>query len=57
MFKQRSNPKTDVKIIFDMPMVYIEPTAYAKMAHLVDLVNKEVGWLGTAYKTENNGLS
>ncbi len=56
MFKQRSNPKTDVKIIFDMPTVYIKPTAYAKMAHLVDLVNKEVGWLGTAYKTENNGV-
>ena len=56
MFKQRSNPKTDVKIIFDMPTVYIKPTAYAKMAHLVDLVDKEVGWLGTAYKTENNGV-
>lgn len=48
MFKARTNADTKIQIIFDAPKVYITTNAYAKMAHIVDMVDKEVGWLGTA---------
>lgn len=32
------------------PSVYIQPEALAKMWHIVDLCNKEVGWLGTVVR-------
>ena len=55
MFKPRLNQKVEVSTIFEPPQVYITPLAYAKMTHLVRIVDKEVGWLGTAYK--NNELN
>ena len=48
MFKARTNADTKIQTIFDAPKVYITTNAYAKMTHIVDMVDKEVGWLGTA---------
>ena len=48
MFKVRTNADTKIQTIFGTPKVYITTNAYAKMAHIVDMVDKEVGWLGTA---------
>ena len=48
MFKTRTNADTKIQTIFGAPKVYITTNAYAKMAHIVDIVDKEVGWLGTA---------
>lgn len=52
-FKERSNPNTTVNVIKTLvPRVGIASEALTKMAVYVDECNDEIGWLGTAYKNE-----
>lgn len=56
MFKPRMDAKTKVKII-NIPQVNITTNAYAKMTHIVNGCDKEVGWLGTVnWDRENNTI-
>lgn len=57
MFKQRIKGENKIEFIFEPPVVFIEPLAYAKMANIVSICEKEVGWLGTATRdVENNSI-
>lgn len=42
---------TTVSFTPQMPTMLIEPTAYEKMRHIVDLAKGEVGWLGVVTRT------
>jgi hypothetical protein len=54
-FKQDSTPISIEKLKGGggTPIVYVSPIANAKMQHYVDLVNQEVGWLGTVEELES----
>lgn len=56
MFKPRPNANTKIETIFEETKVYITTNAYAKMTHIVNMCNKEVGWLGTAEWVKDNNL-
>lgn len=54
MFKERKSAKTTIDTITTSPKVYIAPLALMKMKYYVQLSNKEIGWLGEAYKDEQS---
>lgn len=49
---QVENKKTTIQLLDDAPYVLIRREALNKMYHYTDICKDEVGWLGTAYKTE-----
>jgi hypothetical protein len=51
-FQQDHLPLRVEMITGNVPVVYVSPTANAKMQHYVDIVDDEVGWLGTVEELE-----
>lgn len=57
MFKERSNPATQIKVVEELtPTVYIKERALIKMNIYVDECADEVGWFGTAYRGEDGNI-
>jgi hypothetical protein len=46
--------RNEIRIKSSIPKIFVSKDAYEDMFQLVDIVNKEVGWLGTVEKTESN---
>jgi hypothetical protein len=58
MFNERPKPKTEVMTVQGLsPHVYISAEALTKMKIYVDECSDEIGWLGTAYKNEDNTIT
>lgn len=56
-FKERFKAETKVQVLTTLvPHIEIHPDAITKMQIYVENVAKEVGWLGTAYRTDKNTI-
>lgn len=56
-FRERAKPNTTIQVMQAfVPRIQIHPDALTKMQVYVENVEKEVGWLGTAYQTGGNTI-